>query len=498
MLYDNQVEQHYWNLHTQSFILLIEKNNPLLPLTWLENVAITGATPEEGAEVLIPFVSRVNGQLVTRERVGRSPYTKRWTLEFSLPPGGNWLRGVLSPLIRSLSKCTRDFYLVTECTDACDRSYLQYKQVTTGPVTPTNGFVSVEDDASHLGATMPGSSTELRAGYHLTEQVVITAAAATTAFSSATVAREDCPSCVDCGCEVLFLGGAAGELWFTENGGRDISAVASVPVTAIIKPGASIGRKVILPYNGGALTVGHDGVLQNDSADTELYTWAARTHNGVIIVGDNGIIKRTPDGISYQTITNLISATVDFKSVDTDLKERASYIGGIEPGAPGTPTLYVFKNNALVNISAAVIAAAQTTPTTVTVVKVVDKGFVVIGTDTGEVLANPNVFGGGAWQSIANLPAAVTGIQGERARFMITAGDTLYERSLLTELDFTAKDEPAGYTVTGNMVHIAECASEYKGEIVDGPNRFWVPTSTGELLVVQPCEIFCGDEFIAD
>lgn len=484
-LYDNLAPDQIFDIYTQSFLVLAEKLNPLSPYTYLRGVAIGEPSPQTLAAVEIPYETIVNGQIATRTRIARQENVTRWEIPVTLPPS-NWFRGVLAKFVRNLSTCKTDLYLANTCPqDQCTALYFHFPKSLFSTIVPT-AFKTVEDDATNVGATTTLYTDEIRLNFWLSAQLLKSADAQPPAVvNSITMAKSNCPECGDCGCDGAAVGAAAGLLYVTEDGFASFSAVAGVPVTAVYSKGVSDGSAYILPHVDGISKVSHDGTLINDFVSATTVTSIDYSVDGYIAVGENGTVWKSTDGISWTAITGA-SATADFAMVSSDLENRISYIVGADAGAP---VFYAYQTGILVDLSAAVIAA-DSGATSYTSVHVADKGFVYVGAGDGELLANPDITGDGAWQSLGDYGTAITGIQGDRARIFITTGTNVFERSPLTNLEVTERDDPGGYTITGNYTTLTSCAS-YSGEAWDGSNYFLAGTDDGEIVRFAPCVLYC-------
>lgn len=484
-LYDNLAPDTIFDIFTQSFLVLAEKFNPLDPYTWLSGVAIGEPSPQTLGAVEIPYIVRVNGQIATRTRIVRQESVTRWELPVTLPPA-NWFSGVLSKYVRNLSTCETNLYLVNVCpTNVCTALYFTFPKALFATIKPT-AFTTVEDDAVAVGASSTLYTDEIRLNFYLQEQLLKDDSATTFAVASqVTMAKTNCPTCGDCGCESAAIGGAAGELFVTNDGFSSYTTVVGVPALAVYGRGVSDGSAYILPHIDGISKVSHAGVLINDYVSATAITQIDFSVDGYIAVGENGTILKSTDGISWTAIT-APSATADLAAVSSDLAARISYIVGADTGVP---VFWSYQTGVVVDLSAAVIAA-DAAATAYTSVHVADKNMVYVGAGTGELLANPNITGSGDWQSLGDYGTAITGIAGDRARIYITSGGTVFERSPLTNLEVTAMDDPGGYTVTGDYNGVVECKS-FTGNAFDGSNYFIAYTDAGEIVRIAQCVLYC-------
>lgn len=484
-LYDNLAADQIFDIFTQSFLVLAEKFNPLDPYTWLKDVAIGEPSPQTLGAVEIPYIVRVNGQIATRTRIVRQESVTRWELPVTLPPG-NWFVGVLAKYVRNLSTCDTNIYLANTCPlDVCTALYFQFPKALFATIKPT-AFTTVEDDAVAVGAASTMYTDDIRLNLYLREALLKDdSGGAPAVVNSITMAKTNCPTCGDCGCESAAVGAAAGLLYVTNDGFSTFSAVAGVPVTAVYGKGVSDGSAYILPHIDGISKVSHAGALINDYVSATAITSIDYSVDGYIAVGENGTILKSTDGISWTAIASP-SATADLAMVSSDLSARISYMVGADAGAP---VFYSYQTGVVVDLSAAIIAV-DAGATAYTAVHVADKNFVYVGAGSGELLANPNITGNGDWQSLGDYGTAIAGIAGDRARILLTSGTVIFERSPLTNLEVTAMDDPGGYTVTGDYTTLTECKS-FTGNAFDGANYFLAGTDAGEIVRVAQCVLFC-------
>lgn len=484
-LYDNLAPDTVFDIFTQSFLVLAEKFNPLDPYTWLSGVAIGEPSPQTLGAVEIPYIVRINGQIATRTRIVRQESVTRWELPVTLPPA-NWFSGVLSKYVRNLSTCETNIYLANTCPiNACTALYFQFPKALFATIKPT-AFTTVEDDAVAVGATSTLYTDEIRLNFYLQEQLLKDdSGGAPAVINSITMAKTNCPTCGDCGCDSAAIGAAAGLLYVTEDGFASFTAVSGVPVTAVYKKGVSDGSAYILPHNLGISKVSHAGVLLNNYVSATAITSIDYSVDGYIAVGAAGVILKSTDGISWTAITSP-SATAAFTMVSSDLASRISYLVGADAGAP---IFYSYQTGVVVDLSAAIIAV-DAGATSYASVHVADKNFVYVGAGDGELLANPNITGSGVWQSLGDYGTSITGIAGDRARVFFTTATFIYERSPLTNLEATAMDDPGGYTITGDYTTLSECKS-FTGNAFDGANYFLAGTDAGEIVRVAQCVLYC-------
>lgn len=485
-LYDNLAPDQEFDIHTQSFLVLAEKSNPVDPYTWLRGVAIGEPSPQTLGAVEIPYITRVNGQITTRTRIARQETVTRWEIPVTLPPA-NWFRGVLAKFVRNLSTCETDIYLANTCSDQCASLYFHFPDSLFGTITPT-AFTTVEEDATPVGASATLYTDEIRLNLWLDTQLLKDDAGTDPAvINGLTMAKSNCPECGDCGCEGALVGAAAGDVFVTTDGFANFTAVSGFPALAVqAGRGVSDGSAYIVPHTLGIAKISHAGTLINNFVAADAYTSIDFSVDGYLAAGDNGKLRRSTDGITWTAIT-VPSATADFTMVSSDLEQRISYIVGTDAGAP---IFYSYQTGVVVDLSAAVLAAEVGSSTSFTAVHVADAGFVYVGTGAGEVLVNPDLTGNGEWQSLGDYGTAITGIAGDRARIFITTGTSIFERSPLTNLEFTERDNPGGYTVTGDYTEIVQCSS-YSGEAWDGANYFIAGTDAGEIVRLAPCVLYC-------
>lgn len=176
-LYDNLSPDQIFDIHTNSFLVLAEKPNPIDPYTWLRGVAIGEPSPQTLGAVEIPYIVIVNGQITTRTRIVRQETVTRWEIPVTLPPA-NWFRGVLAKFVRNLSTCKTDLYLANTCADECAALYFHFPKALFSTITPT-AFTTVEDDTTAVGATTTLYTDEIRLNLWLSAQLIKSADADT-------------------------------------------------------------------------------------------------------------------------------------------------------------------------------------------------------------------------------------------------------------------------------------------------------------------------------
>lgn len=259
-----------------------------------------------------------------------------------------------------------------------------------------------------------------------------------------------------------------------------ITFPAGIPATSFITDVLCIGRNIYVtfaddadPHGAGAaggVAYSPDGTNWTVSTGVTDPMYGLALFNGLIYaVGAGGAMYKSANGVTWDAVT-LTGITSDFAAMAVDEDNSLAYLVG------GSGAFMTMTTDEQVSDLSTV---AGTGTTNLSAVHVLAPNHVAIGGAAGFYAESYDV-DGGVWTVgvIGGASDAVAAISGTRYRVVAGAGGTLYERSLLTDMDFQAQDFLYGGSVTGDITDIAMNEGN--------DNFFLVGFDSGEVGVYKP------------
>jgi hypothetical protein len=495
-LYDKTSSFLEFSLHTQSLLFLVEKNNFHQPFTALIGYSLGEATVETAARVQIPVAQLRNGQVVTFLKTVRGEFVREYTFEVGFPPG-NWIRSPIGRLIRNLSTCTSNFYLVQLCPEeACQEFFIFLPEATMSALTPGQ-LITVEEDAVPITATSNLQITEPRIGVHVEANVV-----QILAEPNALYAVDFCdPTCDDCGAvcqDGVYAGNDGGGpsaaiLEVTDNQFGSAIAGTTVPtlgagmfITSVLCLGSFIvgtysddpDPQGVLSDGGVFISIASGVTWTVTNLSTAMFD-VAEVFGGqyaYVAVGDGGAIYGSIDGVTWTQIVQTATTGV-LASIIFDAGTGIAYIAGDDAGGIVAITL---QGETVTDISAALNSVDA-----MLVVGVLGRDHIVFGSEAGDIDESVAATSG-VWTAV---PTPTTNplrvLMGDRSRLYAGGDDGIYERSPLTQRNVAAVTFVAGASLSGAVQDGAVCLED--SQVFPGVNEAVFVTDVGEIVVLKPC-----------
>lgn len=500
-LYDGQAPfvEHY--AHTNSYLILMRKEDFFSPLTRLMGFALTAPNIDQSAEVTIPEPDFQAGQVIAFQRTVRpaAPTRYTWTLGF---PDGNFIETPVGNIAgNSLSNCTRDFYLLYLCADSpCKSHFIALAKSTLGAIEPGD-WVTFGDDPAGIEATAPLSQRQPELYVYVRQKQQQDLA---NPLYSIGITIPDCSA--NCGCPNLdgaYAGdGGANPLYSVTDNQFGSGTDDTIPIGVI--PAANSIWRILIEGNlsivshtddptwalvgDSGLAVRLDGAwsVAVDEAGAEITDEIRAIFKGgsyFYAIGNSNVVLRSVDGITWETLTSPATGTTDWWDGDYDRSTGLVYLGG-EDGANGVA--YVLDGEAFTDITSLVNPGANG----VNSVAVLGDDHVAFGLDNGQMRehqAASTAATGNLYNTVlTGSTSPVIVILGNLHRTAVGTGTEIRVRDILTNRDFSTAPVLAGGAAAGAITH--GVMGEMRGRMWPGANDFFFTTDAGEILHLAGCK----------
>lgn len=506
-LYDKSAAYVEYDAHTNRYILMVSKANPLLPFTRLLGYALTAPNLDLSNPVTIPKAVYRNGQIFTVNKTVRNQAARKytWTLGW---PSGNWIMTPIGRLAENLSSCLRDFFLLYLCPDDnCKAHFWVLPESSLGPITPGD-MITVGDDAAALEATSSLDTIDPQIYVYVRQRLAqdVEEPLHAVAYCEAECSQCEAPN------QVGIYGGrdVTGTTPLIE---RTINAFASgvdiTPLVAVIPathyvlgllcednviiaahaddPDLATATAGGLAFSNNSGATWDAGVLLTGGALTVAFNAVIRADAYYYAVGAGNAIFRSLDGVNWEQITvTATPATTDWYAAAYDAAKNIVYLAGYD--ATGTAGVAATLQDEAVSDITSLVGAGTAELFSVAVLS---GDHVIFGDGSGRLHEHPF-----ASEASASNPYSLTAsglattveirtILGNKFRTIVGGGTSIMERSPLTNKDFQALNAIAGSTLAGNITAGA-VGSQY-GNAFPGLNTFVLVTDAGEIAVVASC-----------
>lgn len=480
---NNTIASHWGpknGIDSRDYVLLMAAETPLrYPFKLLAHT-LTSPSQELSDTLTIPFTEIKNGKIRLVQRVKRAAEETGRSYTLGFPSA------LLTPALEVAMRggcATRDFFMLYLCPE--DEQYAHFiafpESVMDQPV-EANDLITVEDTAIiQQTTTLRTSGREIN--FHLDLLVAHTVAA--NAVHALAVQLAECAGCDELPNRNLVYGGGSGTASLggkTLNQFNSVAAFtfpAGIGATMIMTDVIFVGNAVLASFADkadytatpatGAVAFSPDGgttwVVPNNVTDA-LY--AVAYFNGAYYAfGDSGAMWRSENGVKWTDVSVAsITSTIGAAAVDEDAGRL--YLVG-KSGL----VLQMTTGDRVVDLTTAVGTTKDLYS-----VGVFRENWVAVGGADGVFVESVNV-GSAPWVagSVGGSTAKVSGIAGTAYRQIVGAGASVYERSLLTSLEFGPMPVFSGQTITGNVTDV----------VMGGDaNFFAVAYDSGEIAVLKP------------
>lgn len=494
-LYDESFTLVEHQLDTNDLLFLVAKDTLAKPFTLLPGFSIGEPDTETQAKVQIPNARFANGQIFTVLKTKRPEYVTQYTFEIGFPPG-NFVRTPLSPLVRRLALCPRDYLMVNLCADdACKQFYFWLKDGQMGQLQLGQLITPPGDDITPITSTAPldVGGDDVRVGFYIESSVVTTVGA--DALYAIALCEQQCLNCDDA-CRIGVYGGANNQLLSTGNAFASGTSIvpAALPASSIVTDTKCFGELTISSWTDNvdpALATDGGIIVASDLTTTggEVVTlgtgmYAVSDFSGgdysYIAAGAGGEIYGSISGTDWTLIPQSVT-TAHLTTIDMDYDNSIAYIGGDDGGSA-----------ALVTLTGSVvrdITVQSGAASTITTVAVLGSHHIMVGDDNGDLRETFDVTDGTTFLAVTvGATGAIYSILGDSLRqFVSGAAGELFERSPLTDRNFKAMTNVFGSAFVGQIRKGVLC--EEQTEIFPGSNvAYWVTDANpAEIIVGRPC-----------
>jgi len=428
------------------------------------------------------------GQVRTVSRVKRAAYetSRTYTIGF---PSSLW-----TPAMERANNtgCKTTFFLKYNCAeDPIYNHFDVFPDATMNPPVEAEDIVTNGDETNIITATSEIQVPKKLRGWALGYEVIYDAG--TAAINAIAFRTAECEMCSEAGALALVAvggnGTAAPAVWSTKDRFSSVTTPALTGSTAgdVAKAVWTRGDNIVVStYTGlsltaataGGLYVSVDGgaTFSKISNVTDVIADIFEASGMLFAIGKNStgsavIWTSDNNGQSWTSVTSTaLPASTILKSGSYDPETgRLYFVGGTK--------LLVGK---MIGMSLTLSDISSSLPTTVSSlnrVLVIGGGELVIGGDSGYLVTSRDSANTFIRLSVGS--ANITGIAGNQYRLVVAAGNTLYERTIMTDNDFRRINLQNGQTITGNYNHVVMAPD-------DDFNRYAAVTTSGEVVFGKP------------
>lgn len=475
-------------IDSKDYLLLMDTDSPVeeFPYRLLSHI-LTSPSQDLSDPLTIPFAQLKNGAIKIIQRTKRAAQETglSYTLGF---PSALWTPA-LELAMRSNKSLTRNFYMLyLSPEDAQYGHFHAFEDATLDPPIEAGDLITMTDDAIFQYTTTlrcPSRMTYLHLDLNLLD------AGGADDVVNAVAIREDTANVAsDRPNRVMAAGGntAAAPMGktsldqFASNtaavfpagilaawklmdllyvGDGIYAAFSDVADPFAIGPGPVAGGVAYSPDNGATWVASGAGMAEA--------AFGLAAFNGfVYVVGTGGAIYKSSNGVAWEEVVNTTYTEV-LTCIAVDEDNQLAYIGG----ANGT-ALTLSATERLSDISTAVGLVAED----VRSAAVFEPGHVAFG-GAGGYYSETLDADSGVWTeyTVGGTTDLISAIAGDAFRVVAGAGNTVYERSLLTGMEFQALSFIYGAVVAGNVMDVA---------LGNDGNFFLVGFDTGEIVAAKP------------
>ena len=470
----------------KSFEFFMEGALPSDPQISLLEHALTSPSQELTDPVTAPVQKKVRGRIVTVNKVVL-PAEQTGLTYTLLFPSAFWTPALQKA--RNGGLCETDFFALYLCPEdpQFNLAYI-YPDSQLDPPSEVTDFITNTTDTEVLTEQTTLRTTERKILWAVNMSRV---ADQTNALNAIAFDLDDCVGCsADIWTSLIAAGvpaaGTDAEAQLTENRFASVTAVGMLtPNDAIITSLFSQGDVRLATFSDAAIATGTIGGVAA-SFDGGL-TWALDSNitasmfdvnkfaGQYVAVGGTGagigLLYVSNNGIDWTSLAPAaITGTNALNRLAVDEEGGAIYFGGeggkLYKGVISGGTI------AVTDIS----ANLPTVSTLISAIAVLGKNHVIVGAAAGYVAES---FDGGATFTRLSFTSAsaVTGLAGTRYRTLLTAGTKVFERSILTGMQFK-EVKPQGSANTGAFTDLAMAPGDY--------NYFAATTDAGEVMFMRP------------
>lgn len=468
--------------------------------------SLTSPNQELSEALTFTTVVKKGGKIVKRrvtkraaEEIGRT-----YTVGF---PSTLWTPA----LARAWSGAKTTFYMKYLCSSDSqyDHAYV-LPESTMNPPIEAEDPITTGDDTNILTQTSELSIDERLTlwalGYF---ETVTLAGAATTAINSISVLEEDCGDNVNVSSQSYVAVGGSGNLAdegfaaVTDDRFATVTDISNITGTGsdYFHSSVSVGNTVVASSTASNDLSATAGTLHVSASRGEAGTWNAASGfakpvyglarmgeyivgvgkgGTVLAAGPSGMCISSNQGASFEEITSsaLGQANTILRDAAYDEDKARLYVVGTDSSGGAGKVLVATESGGditVVDISANILSLA---PTSLTQVAVLAEDHIAVAGASGFYAESRD--GGTTWSKIAvGTTDAITALDGNVHRVVLGATTKLFERTILSNNDFTQITLQDGATVTGNYTAIT---MGLEGDM----NSFIAGTSAGEIVAGRP------------
>ena len=442
------------------------------------NVNLT--EPVSFSEVVIS-----QGRVITISRVKRAAYETGRTYTINMPSA------LWTPAMEAALKngCVTTFYLRYTCPE---RIYNHFEVIPEGvmsPPVPAEDLITTSDDTNMISFTSELTAPKQLRGWAIGYENIYDAGSAS--IQAIAFRTADCVDCAEAGAmSLVAVGGdgvAAPSVWLT----KDRFSTVTTPTL----PGATAGDVakavytkndtiLVATYTGTSFSAATQGNMYLSVDGGDSFTQLALTDviadifeaagmifavgkdsssQAVIWVSDN--MGRNWSQISSAALpasTSLMSGSYD------EVTGKIYFVGG---------TKLLVGRIVGATLTLTDISANLPTVTSLQRVLVIGKNELLVGGTSGYLVQSRD--GGLTFEKLNVGNGDVRGIAGNQYRLVVTAGNKIFERTVMTDNDLVQVVLEDGQAVLGNYTHLA-MAPEHDF------NRFAACTTAGEVVFAKP------------
>jgi photosystem II stability/assembly factor-like uncharacterized protein len=485
-------------INSKEYLLLMENPNPLLPPYKLESHTLGSVTQNLTDPLVFKRTKLVNGKMKTFDRVARPAEETSRTYTLGFPFGA-----LQTPALQRARQggCETNFFMSYLCpANPCFEHFYVYVDAQLDEPVDADEIVTV-DDVVEVYETTTLHTVERLLYMHVSPEVLTTVdlGAGTGTLQAIHAAVECCPDCGNC-VNRIFIGGndgaALSETSYmalsTDRGATfteiDLDTLTGGATSSLIVTDINSDCSYIWATLADVLAAPTAGVLVFSQDGGTNFTSPAAPTAGLFttfaindiphVAGAGGEIWRARDGVNWEQVPNSVTTETLLASA-VDEEEGVVYIVGTNGAA------VVYDGSTVVDVSAP-LAALTVPPGDLTAALVLSRNRLQVSGAAGFIAESTD--GAETWTplSVAGTANSIDALAGDQHRVFAAESGNLYNRDILTDLQYLLTEYAYSAAPTGDIVQISPAEDH---------NAFFAAFTTGEVMKIFPCwDDYCADQ----
>lgn len=488
----------------RDYEFLLQDDDFHKPVIALDGHSLGAPDVDSSDPVSVPRMFRERGRLIQRMVYVKPSIIRTRSYEIGFPTGAFWTP--LLKLTQSVGGCRRAAFARYLCpSKPCFEHFFEYPDALFDPVVEQEAIIATDDDETGIAATATMHTTKRLQYNHLRVSEAFDNSAGATPDNTRGIryAMEECENCAESDRHAIgYVFGDDGEVTpaamikLSEDGFATFT-----DLSANVAATSAGSDDVVDAYADGDFAI----FLANDATDSEIlvttdrgatFTLAtnASTGNPVFLaqilnavakglgyywaVGTAGKIWRSQDGLTWSAFTlPAAMAAYIFNDVAVDTAESVIYFVG---SAAGNLLVVRSDGEGVVDLSTTVAGGAA--PAIVlNAVHVLAPDHIIVGGASGTLYESVNAVNSPDWTELmSGTTSAILEIGGVSYRTLFITATNVYERSMITDMQFAAVEKISGVAFDDNLTGLDT------GETFYGANNFAMSSLT-ETFNLKDC-----------